>query len=81
MGRATGFGAVETGERLLEIDAKGWAALPRARVLLSTLPCVPEGTVPVRPTPWEGDWRPRVFGASPEPMMRARGQITCNDGS
>eukprot|EP00974_Lingulodinium_polyedra_P094049 9113871-Lingulodinium_polyedra.AAC.1 len=30
--------------------------------------------------PWEGNWRPRVFGGSPEPMMRARGQIMRRDG-
>eukprot|EP00974_Lingulodinium_polyedra_P068887 6670509-Lingulodinium_polyedra.AAC.1 len=69
MGRALGLGAVATGERLLESDAKGWTALPRARVLLSTLPYIPDGLPRLRAMPWEDNWRPRVFGGSPEPMM------------
>eukprot|EP00974_Lingulodinium_polyedra_P003063 287869-Lingulodinium_polyedra.AAC.1 len=74
MGRAIGLGAVAIGDRLLESDAKGWTALPRARILLSTLPYVPDGPPPLRPMPWEDNFRPRMFGGSPEPMMRARGQ-------
>eukprot|EP00974_Lingulodinium_polyedra_P127033 11200584-Lingulodinium_polyedra.AAC.1 len=81
MGKAIGLDAVATGERLLDSDAKGWVVLPRARILLSTLPFMPDG-LPFPPAlPWDEGWRPRVFGCSPEPMMRAQGQRINNDGT
>eukprot|EP00974_Lingulodinium_polyedra_P002046 192413-Lingulodinium_polyedra.AAC.1 len=43
MGKALGMDARAAGERLLVSEAGDWTAFPRARVLLSTLPYLPDG--------------------------------------
>eukprot|EP00974_Lingulodinium_polyedra_P126952 11200255-Lingulodinium_polyedra.AAC.1 len=55
--------------------SRGWAGLPRLRMLISTLPPDPE---PWRPVPRDESrdlsWRPCVDGQL-EPVMRARGEL------
>eukprot|EP00974_Lingulodinium_polyedra_P118450 11167208-Lingulodinium_polyedra.AAC.1 len=43
MGNALGMDARATGEHLLVSEAGGWTAFPRSRMLLPTLPYLPDG--------------------------------------
>eukprot|EP00974_Lingulodinium_polyedra_P111362 10771962-Lingulodinium_polyedra.AAC.1 len=51
MGLALGMGEACTLEHLVESDAKALTALPRERILLSTMPAFPGTQLPKRPPP------------------------------
>eukprot|EP00974_Lingulodinium_polyedra_P036509 3501828-Lingulodinium_polyedra.AAC.1 len=40
------------------VNAEQWSALPRRRMLLSTLPAGPVPNVMARAWPWDWTWRP-----------------------
>eukprot|EP00974_Lingulodinium_polyedra_P062862 6068632-Lingulodinium_polyedra.AAC.1 len=56
MGRALGMDASETRDHILESDTRAWTALPRERILISTLPYYPDCVCPVRGSPWDDKW-------------------------
>eukprot|EP00974_Lingulodinium_polyedra_P100530 9737910-Lingulodinium_polyedra.AAC.1 len=76
MGAVLGMDSVTTGKQLVISDAKDWTVLPRARILLSTIPFVPEEVPFMREVPWEDGRRPRYLDSNLEPMMRAQGPRT-----
>eukprot|EP00974_Lingulodinium_polyedra_P004408 412212-Lingulodinium_polyedra.AAC.1 len=59
MGGAMGMDDTIASLRTLTSDAGKWAAMPRVRVLLSTLPCVSGPLPPEREWPWSYAWGPR----------------------
>eukprot|EP00974_Lingulodinium_polyedra_P037290 3577839-Lingulodinium_polyedra.AAC.1 len=69
-----------TGEHLRVSEAGDWAAIPRSRILLSTLPYQPDGGPYPREEPWDEGWLPRIDGEL-EPMMRAQGFRNTPDGA
>eukprot|EP00974_Lingulodinium_polyedra_P094407 9150547-Lingulodinium_polyedra.AAC.1 len=48
-----------TRSMIVKSDAGDWTAMPRVRVLLSTLPYLPGPQLPERASPWAHLWGPR----------------------
>eukprot|EP00974_Lingulodinium_polyedra_P110170 10655404-Lingulodinium_polyedra.AAC.1 len=81
MGRTLGMDAGETRNHILESSAKEWTALPRERILLSTLPYYADYVGPIRGSPWDDKWEHIQRGSTPGPMMRAQGNRITPNGS
>eukprot|EP00974_Lingulodinium_polyedra_P039345 3772392-Lingulodinium_polyedra.AAC.1 len=65
MGRALGIDTTTANLRILPSDVGAWAAMPRKRVLFSTLPCVTGPLPPEREWPWSYARGPRASGEMP----------------
>eukprot|EP00974_Lingulodinium_polyedra_P040852 3926801-Lingulodinium_polyedra.AAC.1 len=73
MGAAFGMDEATTATRALMSDAAGRTALPRSRILLSSLPSAPGPAMRSRDGPWRCGWAMHRE-SHPAPMVRARGQ-------
>eukprot|EP00974_Lingulodinium_polyedra_P002082 195617-Lingulodinium_polyedra.AAC.1 len=73
--------AAGTKGHILESDTKAWTALPRDRMLLSTLPYHPDCVCQVRGSPWDDKWEPVQRGSTLGPMMRAKGRRNTPEGA
>eukprot|EP00974_Lingulodinium_polyedra_P078513 7603167-Lingulodinium_polyedra.AAC.1 len=62
MGRALGLDPGTAAARTVRADARQWAAMPRDRMLLSTLPHVPCSYKLGREWPWTPTWAPHGGG-------------------
>eukprot|EP00974_Lingulodinium_polyedra_P050733 4879743-Lingulodinium_polyedra.AAC.1 len=65
--------------RLLRSEVGKWAAVPRGRILLTTLPCIVGPHPPEREWPWSHAWGPHREQRMP-PMVRSRGQWATQGG-